>query len=105
MEEGLNRTLITLIPKVARPMMIKDFQPISLFNVSYKIMTKVIANNLKDLMPNSISDTQASFVEGHNIADNINIAQEIIHLMRHKKGKVGWMAIKVDLEKAYDRLS
>ena len=38
------------------------------------------------------------------IGDNIVVIQEIMHSMRPKKGKKGWMAIKIDLEKAYDRL-
>lgn len=104
LEKGINKTIITLIPKVARPTSIKDFRPISLLNVSYKVITKLIANRLKSIMP-SISGTQASFVEGQSISDNIIVIQKIIHSTRHKIGKVGWMTIKVDLEKAYDRLS
>ena len=38
------------------------------------------------------------------MGDNVIIAQEVIHSMKHKKGNSGWMAIKVDLEKVYDRL-
>lgn len=56
-EEGLNRTLITLIPKMIKPTNIKDFYPITLFNVCYKIIIKVLANKLKSLMPNLISET------------------------------------------------
>ena len=36
--------------------------------------------------------------------DNIIITQEILHTMNRKKGNVGYMAIKIDLEKTYDRL-
>ena len=56
-------------------------------------------------MPNLIGQFQCSFVPGRQSADNILVAQEIIHSMRKKKGDTGFMAIKVDLEKAYDRLS
>ena len=48
---------------------------------------------------------QSSFVPGRHNTNNIVIAQEAIHSMRNKKGKVGWMTIKMDLEKANDRLS
>ncbi|KAK5775330.1 hypothetical protein PVK06_043208 [Gossypium arboreum] len=47
---------------------------------------------------------QTSFVGGRNIMDNVIIAQEVVHSMQHKKGKKGWMAIKIDMEKDYDKL-
>lgn len=56
-------------------------------------------------MQNIISPTQCSFVPGRHSSDNIIIAQEVIHSMRIKKGNKGIMAIKIDLEKAYDRLN
>ncbi|XP_055960701.1 uncharacterized protein LOC126667366 [Mercurialis annua] len=105
MESDINRTLISLIPKTEKPETIKDFRPISLCTVVYKILTKVIANRFKKFMPSIVRPTQASFVAGRNITDNIIIAQEVIHSMRNKKGKESWFAIKVDLEKAYDCLN
>ena len=59
---------------------------------------------MKSLMPKLIGPMQSSFVLGRHVIDNIVITQEAIHSMNNKKGKVIWMAIKVDLEKAYDRL-
>lgn len=55
-------------------------------------------------MPQLILPYQSSFIAGRSITDNVIIAQEIIHSMRLKKGKRGWVAVKVDLEKAFDRL-
>ena len=55
-------------------------------------------------MPKLIGPMQSSFVLGRHVIDNIVITQEAIHSMNNKKGKVIWMAIKVDLEKAHDRL-
>ncbi|WCJ31853.1 Polynucleotidyl transferase ribonuclease H-like superfamily protein [Euphorbia peplus] len=100
----INRTLIVLIPKKNRPETFGDLRPISLCNVVYKIITKLIANRLKSVMPQLVLPHQTSFVAGRNITDNTIIAQEAIHTMRKKTGQSGWMAIKVDLEKAYDRL-
>lgn len=60
---------------------------------------------MKELMVSLVSPYQVSFVPGRNIHDNVIIVKEMIHSMRQKRGKVGYMAIKVDLEKAYDRLS
>ncbi|WCJ40291.1 DNAse I-like superfamily protein [Euphorbia peplus] len=100
----LNKTLLVLIPKKPMPETFSDLRPISLCNVAYKVITKIIANRLKPLMPQLVLPQQTSFVAGRNITDNIIIAQEAIHSMRKKNGKSGWMALKVDLEKAYDRL-
>lgn len=47
---------------------------------------------------------QSSFIQGRSIIDNIIIAQEVVHSMRKKQGKGGWMTLKIDLEKAFDRL-
>ena len=75
----LNSTFVALIPKKQKPEWIFEFHPISLCDVVYKLITKVIANRLKLLLPNIISNTQVSFVQGRLISDNILIAFEIMH--------------------------
>ncbi|KAL4289808.1 hypothetical protein GQ457_14G017730 [Hibiscus cannabinus] len=102
--DSVCRTLLVLIPKVEKPDSITQFRPIGLCNVLYKFITKILVNRLKPFLPNWVSDTQVSFVPGRHITDNIIIAQEVMHSMSIKKGRNSWMAIKVDLEKAYDRL-
>lgn len=101
----VNTTLLVLIPKVDHPTSLKMFRPISLCSVAYKTVTKIIANCLKVLLPDLIGPHQTRFVPSRHIIDNIIIAQEMIHSMRRKNGNKGFMAIKVDLEKAYDCLN
>ncbi|RYR27722.1 hypothetical protein Ahy_B01g051758 [Arachis hypogaea] len=100
-----NKTLITLIPKVTRPEFITQFRPIALCNVSYKGLSKILVNRLKPALIDRIAPHQSSFVPGRKIQDNILIAKELSHVMRRMKGRKGYMAIKVDFEKAYDRLN
>ncbi|XP_074300458.1 uncharacterized protein LOC141631726 [Silene latifolia] len=102
--EGLNDTHLVLIPKVTNPETISQFRPIGLCNVSYKIISKILANRVKKVLPHLISETQSGFVPGRQITDNIVVFQEAIHSMRKKTGRIGFMAIKIDLEKVYDRL-
>lgn len=87
------------------PDSIKQFRPIALCNVIYKVITKVITNRLIPLLNDIISPIQCSFVPGHHNSDNVIITKEASHSMVKMKGKKGFMAIKVDLEKAYDRLN
>uniref|UniRef100_A0A803PL06 Reverse transcriptase domain-containing protein n=1 Tax=Cannabis sativa TaxID=3483 RepID=A0A803PL06_CANSA len=103
--KGVNATNIVLFPKVQNPKRPNHFRPISLCNVVYKVISKIIANRIKPLLPKLICPTQAAFVPGRNIQDNNVIAQEIVHSFNRKKGREGLFAIKIDLMKAYDRMS
>lgn len=103
-EEGSNQVLITLIPKQKVPEKITQFRPIALCNVLIKIITKVIANRLKGLLPKLVSENQCSFVPKRQGIDNVVILQEVIHTLRNKRGRKGYIIVKLDLEKAYDRL-
>lgn len=64
MDEALNSTHIALIPKLNLAVMVTDFRPISLCNILYKLIAKVLANRLKLVLPSIISETQSAFISG-----------------------------------------
>jgi hypothetical protein len=101
MSQGWNETNIALTPKVQKPEKVKDLYPISLCSVIYKLTPKVLANRLKQVLPDIISPSQSAFVPDQLISDNILVAYEMTHYMKHKcSGKSGWVAIKLDISKA-----
>lgn len=100
----LNKTYITLIPKKDNAKCPQDFRPISLCNVVYKIITKTLANRLKDLLPDYIHESQQAFIQGRKIANNILVAQEITHSFQLTSWKHKAFMLKIDLAKAFDRI-
>lgn len=105
LEEGMNGTNICLIPKSINAKNMSEFRPISLCNVAYKVISKLMAKRLKKVLPNLISETQAAFVEGRLISDNILVAHELLHALKSdNKCASEFIAIKTDISKAYDRV-
>ncbi|GKV15133.1 hypothetical protein SLEP1_g25935 [Rubroshorea leprosula] len=105
MEKDINLTHIVLIPKVKCLSSMKDLRPISLCNVLYKVISKVLTNRLKSILPQIISNNQSAFVPGRLIYNNVTVAFEAIHHLKHKRvGHRGDMAVKLDLSKAFDRV-
>lgn len=101
----LNHTYIALIPKVEKPRKVTEYRPIGLCNVIYRIMAKTIANRLKQLLHKIISPTQCAFIPNKLITDNVIIGYEYLHKIRHSKGKKnGLVTLKLDINKAYDRV-
>jgi len=102
---SLNSTNIALIPKGNEQHTMKDWHPIALCNVLYKLIAKVLANRLKIVLHKCVSDNHSAFVPGRSILDNAMIAIEVIHHMKtSKRIRDKNVALKLDISKAYDRI-
>ena len=99
----LNYGIVTLVPKVVDANNEKQFRPICLLNVSFKIFTKLVMDRLTEVAGKIISPSQTAFIKGRYILDGAVMLHEIIHeLQTHKEEGV---IFKIDFEKAYDRIS
>ncbi|KAF3792602.1 Transposon TX1 uncharacterized protein [Nymphaea thermarum] len=100
---SVNETMICLIPKKENSKKVEDFRPISLCNSIYKIITKVIVNRMRDILGRIINANQAAFLKGRHIHDNILWVNETINSKEF--WDKGGCCLKLDLMKAYDRVS
>ena len=81
------------------------FRPISLCNVIFKIVSKVLVNRLKLILGSIISECQSAFVANRMIIDNFLISFETLLYMKSKRqGITAHMVLKLDMSKAYDRV-
>jgi hypothetical protein len=82
---GTNSYVLALIPKEKGAVNFGRFRPISLCNTSYKILTKIIANRIKNILPTIILENQGGFLKGMYIVDNIILVQEALHSRIRRK--------------------
>ncbi|KAL5564513.1 hypothetical protein UlMin_027677 [Ulmus minor] len=84
---------------------VRDFFVIGNLHPSINSTNILLADRLRPLLSSLICPTQNAFVPGRSIHDNSVLIQKVIHAMKKKKGTQGWMGMKIDIQKAYDRLS
>ena len=103
--KSLGHSFITLIPKVKNPKHITQYRPVSLSNVLYRVFSKVLSNRLKPFLPYLVLEHQSAFILDRLISNNVLEAFETLHYIRnHCIGKTWFMALKLDMSKAYDRV-
>lgn len=75
---GCNSSFITLIPKTSDPLNLGDYRPISLIGCMYKIIAKLLANRLKQVLGSVVDEVQSAYIEGRNILDGPLIMNEVL---------------------------
>lgn len=98
----LNFGVITLVPKIKEANTIKQYMPICLLNVDFKIFSKLLTDRLTSLADKVISKNQTAFIKGRNILEGVVTVHEIIHELKRSKKK--GIIFKIDFEKAYDKV-
>ena len=100
---GCNASFLALIPKVSDPQMLNDYRPISLIGSMYKIVSKLLAQRLKKVMPLIIDERQSAFIGGRHLLHSVIIANEVVE--EAQRSQKPCLVFKVDYEKAYDSVS
>ncbi|XP_038971839.1 uncharacterized protein LOC120104572 [Phoenix dactylifera] len=104
MPEDWKATFITLIPKRQEAVEPGHFRPISLCTTLYKVVARIMVGRMKPLLPSIISQEQGAFIAGRNISHNVMLAQEMMWDLQRASKRGSLMAVKLDMERAYDRI-
>ncbi|GKB37914.1 RNA-directed DNA polymerase, eukaryota [Tanacetum coccineum] len=98
--KGCNSLFIALILKISNAKLVKDYRPISLVGSLYKIIAKIMANRLVDVLGSLVHEVQSAFITDRQILDGPMILNEVMQWCKKKKKHA--LIFKVDFEKAYD---
>ena len=101
--KSFSSTLLTLITKCDKPTSFSDFHLISIYNLIYKVISKVISNRIKPKMVKVLSKEEFGFLDNRQITKVVGIIHECLHSIKLKKMKE--LILKMDLIKAYDRVN
>lgn len=104
MRQEIAHSNLILVPKITGPTKVTDFRPISVCNLLYKVISKLLAHKMQPWMDFLISKSQTAFVPGREISENIILLREILHSFKSTKNGDGEFVLKADLAKAFDRV-
>ena len=97
--KDINKTFITLILNVQGANNFGHFRPISLCNFCYKVISRILVARLRPLLDKLIDPAQVAFVPNRNIAENVLLAQEVVHSFSTTKKKKGFVGLKLDFQR------
>lgn len=97
-------TYLCLIPKSQGCEKVEDFRPISLCNITYKLIAKCIEERLKVYLLELISSNQSAFTQGRKISESVLLAQELQEGFSSKKGSAK-VCFQLDISKAFDSIN
>ncbi|CAA7030329.1 unnamed protein product [Microthlaspi erraticum] len=101
MPTSLNSTSLVLIPKRPGAEELKDFRPIACLNTLYKVITRLLSERLKNVLPGIILPNQTAFVKDQLLLENVLLASEIVQGY-HREGFEKRITLKVNISKAFD---
>jgi len=101
---NFNANSLILIPKSHNADTLEQYRPIALANFKFKVISKVLADRLANILPNIISVEQKGFIKGRNIKECMILASEAINVL-DKRSFGGNIAMKIDVSKAFDTLN
>jgi Reverse transcriptase (RNA-dependent DNA polymerase) len=95
---------IVLLPKCSEPRTPRDFRPLSIGNVLYRLFMKIITTRLQPFIAKIVSPEQTTFIRGQNIMDNTILLKEVLHSYQDKRMMGRYFALKADINKAFDTI-
>ena len=96
--------IIACLPKPNKsPFLLKNWRPISLLNVIYKMASSVIASRLKSFLPKLIHEDQKGFISGRCISENVRLIYDI--LFEAKQEEIPGLLLSIDFQQAFDSIS
>lgn len=99
--KGVNSTILALIPKKTDSMEMRDYRPIACCNVLYKVVSKLLANRLKLLLPRVITESLSAFIKERLLLENVLLASELVKDY-HKEAGSPRCVMKIDISKVFD---
>jgi hypothetical protein len=104
MPSHIGRSNLVLISKIDDVVQVTDFRPISVCNVIYKLISKILTLRLKPFIGSCISRAQSAFIPGREISENVILLREVLHSFGLPSYKNKEFCLKVDLSKPFDRM-